>query len=70
METVTLSPQFQVEVPLRVREELGLKPGDKFAVTSTRGGLHLVRIPPIQEMRGFLRGRLIDTEIEEDEDRF
>jgi AbrB family looped-hinge helix DNA binding protein len=70
MDTVTLSPQFQVEIPLKAREELGLKPGDRLAVTSVRGALQMVRIPPIKEMRGFLRGRLVDTEIEEDEDRF
>ena len=76
MDTVTLSPQFQLEVPSAVREELGLKPGEKFELRSRGGRLEFTPIrvpsaprPSIKEMRGFLRGMKIDTNIESEEDR-
>jgi AbrB family looped-hinge helix DNA binding protein len=76
MDTVTLSPQFQLEIPPAVREELGLQPGEKFQLTSNGGRLEFtpLRQPspprrPIQEMRGLLRGMKVDPDIEADEDR-
>jgi bifunctional DNA-binding transcriptional regulator/antitoxin component of YhaV-PrlF toxin-antitoxin module len=33
METVTISPKFEVVVPLRIREAMGSKSGDKAKLT-------------------------------------
>ena len=35
MSTVTLSPKFQLVIPLKVRRSLGLAPGEKLRVISS-----------------------------------
>ena len=67
MNTVTVSPKFQVVIPQAIREELALKPGEKLRVLRYDDRVELIRIRPIQELRGFLRG--MDTTIEREEDR-
>lgn len=67
METVTLSSKFQIVIPKEIRENLELKPGEKFRVISYGGRVELLRVRPINEMRGLLRG--MDTTIEREEDR-
>ena len=67
MKTVTVSPKFQVVIPQAIREELSLKPGEKMQVLRYDDRVELIRIRPIQELRGFLRG--MDTTIEREEDR-
>jgi AbrB family looped-hinge helix DNA binding protein len=67
METVTLSPKYQVVIPKRIREQLKVKKGQKFQVFFFEGRIELIPIKNMREMRGFLKG--IDTEIIRDEDR-
>ena len=68
MDTVTLSPKFQVVIPRRVRERMGLRPGEKFEVISFDNRIELIPIRPMSEMRGFLEG--LDPSFErEREDR-
>ena len=67
MDTVTLSPKYQVVIPLAVRQQLRLKPGEKFRVMRYQDRVELIPIRPIQSLRGFLKG--IDTTIEREEDR-
>ena len=67
METVTLSPKFQVVIPQKVRKSLGLKPGQKVQVIPYEGRIELVPVEPIRRGRGFLKG--IDTEVEREPDR-
>jgi AbrB family looped-hinge helix DNA binding protein len=67
METVTLSPKYQVVIPKRIRERLKVKKGQKFQVFFFEGRIELIPIKNMKEMRGFLEG--IDTEIIRDEDR-
>ena len=67
METVTVSPKFQVVIPQKVRKALGLKPGQKVQVIPYEGRIELIPIKPIKQSRGFLKG--IDTEIEREPDR-
>ncbi len=67
MDTVTLSPKFQVVIPQAVRESLNLTAGEKFRVLRYADRVELIRVRPIQEMRGFLRG--MDTAIEREDDR-
>lgn len=67
METVTLSPKFQVVVPLAVRRSLGLEPGEKLQVLGYEGRIELVPLRPMRELRGVLGP--IDTSIERDDDR-
>jgi len=67
METVTVSPKFQVVIPQRVREALGLKPGQKVQVIPYEGRIELIPVVPIRRARGFLKG--IDTEVKREPDR-
>jgi AbrB family looped-hinge helix DNA binding protein len=67
METVTVSPKFQVVIPLAVRHTLGLKPGQKIQVVLYGNRIELIPVKPIKKARGFLKG--IDTSVERDGDR-
>ncbi|MGB6223626.1 AbrB/MazE/SpoVT family DNA-binding domain-containing protein [Haloferula sp.] len=67
MNTVTLSPKFQVVIPLAVREELHLTPGEKLRVIRYADRVEFIPVRPIQSVRGLLKG--MDTEIEREGDR-
>lgn len=67
MEIVTVSPKYQVVIPLRIRQSLGIKPGCKVQVILYEGRIELIPLQPIKEMRGFLKG--INTTIEREVDR-
>jgi AbrB family looped-hinge helix DNA binding protein len=67
METVTVSPKFQVVIPRKVRESLDIRPGQKVQVIRYEDRIELVPVRPAREMRGFLEG--IDTGVERDPDR-
>lgn len=67
MNTVTVSPKFQVVIPLAIRDELGLVPGEKMRVIRYDDRVELIPVKPIQTLRGFLKG--IDTTIQREGDR-
>jgi len=67
MDTVTLSPKFQVVIPQAVREALGLKPGEKLRVLRYGDRVELIPVKSVKKLRGFARG--MDTTIERDRDR-
>jgi AbrB family looped-hinge helix DNA binding protein len=68
MDTVTISPKFQVVIPKAVREAMSLRPGQKVQVFGFGDRIEIVPFVPVSEMRGFLKG--IDNDfVREDEDR-
>ncbi|NOZ27657.1 MAG: AbrB/MazE/SpoVT family DNA-binding domain-containing protein [Chloroflexi bacterium] len=67
MDTVKISPKFQIVIPNRIRKSLGLHPGQKIRVFLYDNRIELIPIRPVQEARGFLKG--IDTSIERESDR-
>lgn len=67
METVTLSEKFQVVIPKRVREAIGLAPGAKLEVIEYGDRIELIPVGPIRKLRGFLPG--LDTSVEREGDR-
>lgn len=67
MNTVTLSPKFEVVIPEDVREALHLTPGEQFRVLCYSGRVEFIPMRPVQELRGVLRG--MDTTIEREHDR-
>jgi AbrB family looped-hinge helix DNA binding protein len=67
MDTVTVSPKFQVVIPRKVRESLGIQPGQKVQVIRYEDRIELIPVRPVRETRGFLEG--IDTEVDRDPDR-
>ena len=56
MNTVTLSPKFQVVIPQAIRKALNLKPGEQPRVPRYGDRVEFIPVRSIQEMRGFLRG--------------
>lgn len=67
MQTVTVSPKFQVVIPKSVREALHLRPGQKIQVVEYEGRIELIPERDIKDLRGFLKG--INTEFKREEDR-
>ena len=67
VETVTISPKFQVVIPKKIRVRLGLLPGQKIQAIAYGGRIELIPVRPARQMRGFLKG--IDTNIEREADR-
>ena len=67
METVTLSPKFQVVIPQSIREALQLKPGEKLRVIRYGNRVEFIPVRSAREMRGSLEG--MDTNIEREDDR-
>ena len=67
METVTISPKYQVVIPKRMRRKLGLCPGQKVQAIAYENRIELVPVRPIRKMRGFLKG--IDPSVGRDDDR-
>ncbi len=67
MQTVTVSPKFQVVIPKSVREALRLKPGQKMHVVEYEGRIELIPDRDIKELLGFLKG--INTIFQREDDR-
>ncbi len=67
MQTVTVSPKYQVVIPKTVRESLQLRPGQKMQVIEYDGRIEFIPERDINELRGFLKG--INTDFEREEDR-
>lgn len=67
METVTISPKFQVVIPQKVREAMGLRSGEKAKVFSFRNRIEIVPASDIRTLRGYLKG--IDTSLVREGDR-
>jgi AbrB family looped-hinge helix DNA binding protein len=67
MQTVTVSPKFQVVIPREVRESLHLRPGQKMQVIEYAGRIEFIPERDIADLRGFLKG--INTDFERENDR-
>jgi len=67
METVTVSPKFQVVIPKEIREALKLTPGQKVQALLYENRIELIPVRPVKRMRGFLKG--IDTTVVREGDR-
>ena len=67
MQSVIVSPKYQVVIPKTVREALKLHPGQKMQIVEYAGRIELIPERDIKELRGFLRG--INTEFKREKDR-
>ncbi len=67
MLAVTVSPKFQVVIPLAVRKALGLMPGVKLHVVQFDNRIELIPVRSAKSLRGSLRG--IDTSVVREPDR-
>ena len=67
MTTLTVSSKFQIVIPARIRESLGIRPGEKLHAIEYRGRLELVPVKTMKAARGSLQG--INTDVPRDPDR-
>ena len=67
MQSVTVSPKFQVVIPRPVRDNLHVRPGQKMQIVEYEGRIELIPERSITELRGFLTG--INTDFEREDDR-
>jgi AbrB family looped-hinge helix DNA binding protein len=67
LETITISPKFQIVIPKAIRTLLGLRPGQKIQAIAYEDRIELIPMRRAKDMRGFLAG--IDTNVERDPDR-
>jgi len=61
MNTVTVSPKFQVVIPKEIRESMGIKSGQKIQMITCYDRIVLIPIKPMKEIRGFLKGIVTDV---------
>ena len=67
MSAVRVSPKYPVVIPRSVRERLRLRPGERLQVICFDDRIQFVRVRPMWEMRGFLKG--LDASFRREEDR-
>lgn len=67
MNTVIVSPKYQVVIPRNIRASLKLRPGQKMKVIEYDGRIELIPERDISALRGFLKG--INTDFKREEDR-
>lgn len=67
MSSVTVSPKFQVVIPLAVRRSLRLVPGAKLQVLPFKDRIELIPVRTPKSLRGSLKG--LDTSVPRDRDR-
>jgi AbrB family looped-hinge helix DNA binding protein len=67
METLKLSPKFQVVIPKAIRERLGLAAGQRMQAIVYGDRIELIPLQPARQLRGFLKG--IDTTVPREPDR-
>jgi AbrB family looped-hinge helix DNA binding protein len=56
MQTVTVSPKYQVVIPKEIRKAMRIRPGQKLKVIEYEGRIELIPDRDISELKGFLKG--------------
>jgi len=67
MNTVIVSPEFQVVIPLAIRQSLSIQPGQTVQVIQYDNRVELIPVRSMAQARGLLHG--IDTTLEREPDR-
>jgi len=70
MDTVKVSPKFQVVIPKKVREALELKPGEELQIYILDRSIRLHRPRSIKELRGIAKGMVWKDEDRDHSERF
>ncbi|MGA8274790.1 MAG: AbrB/MazE/SpoVT family DNA-binding domain-containing protein [Thermoplasmata archaeon] len=68
METVTVSPKYQVVIPEKLRRGGRIHPGDKMAALMKHGILYFVPVRPLSKTKGMVPG-LTTRGLRDEEDR-
>ncbi|MDI6746902.1 MAG: AbrB/MazE/SpoVT family DNA-binding domain-containing protein [Rhodocyclaceae bacterium] len=67
MNTLTLSPKFQLVIPKHIREAMKLKAGTPMQVVQYGDRIEFIPVRPMQAARGMLKG--MDTDFDRENDR-
>jgi len=67
MTTITVSSKYQIVIPAKIREALGIRPGERLHAIEYRGRIELVPVRRTRAARGSLKG--IATDVPRDADR-
>jgi AbrB family looped-hinge helix DNA binding protein len=70
VETVKVSPKFQIVIPKSVRESLKLEPGEELHIYAVNGAIHATRPRSIKDLRGIAKGLKWKAEDRDRNDRF
>jgi AbrB family looped-hinge helix DNA binding protein len=70
METVKVSPKYQVVIPKRVRQELQLEPGQELLIYVLDGDIRLHKQRSIKELRGMAKGMSWKDDYRDHTERF
>lgn len=66
MSIVTVSSKYQVVIPKDVRDQTGIRPGQKVQAFAIGDRIEMVPLEPIGRLRGFLKGMPRDLDREPD----
>lgn len=67
METVKISSKFELVIPVKIRETLNLKVGQRMRMITFDGKIEVFPVSEAKSLRGF--AKRIDTSIKRGEDR-
>ncbi len=67
MNIVTVSPKYQVVIPQKIREAIGLKSGEKAQVFAFKNRIEIIPVKHIRLLRGLVKG--MNTNLEREQDR-
>ncbi len=67
MQTVKISPKFQIVIPKQIRQKMNLQAGQSMNVFALGNRIELVRDRDISELMGFVSG--INTGFKREKDR-
>lgn len=66
METVTVTNDYQVNIPDSIRQALDIEPGQEIALIEYQGIVRMIPVMLTERARGFLKD--VDTHIEREPD--
>jgi AbrB family looped-hinge helix DNA binding protein len=67
MQTVIISPKYQIVIPKEIRNAMDLKPGQQVQILRYQDRIEMIPYKNISDMRGFLKG--INTDFVREDDR-
>jgi AbrB family looped-hinge helix DNA binding protein len=70
MDTVKVSPKFQVVIPKKIRQQLELKPGEELQIYLLDRSIRIHRPRNIKELRGIAKGLQWRDEDRDHSERF
>jgi AbrB family looped-hinge helix DNA binding protein len=69
MNTVKVSPKYQVVIPENVRKAFDLRVGERVCIFQYDNRIEFIPEKNMRSMRGFLKGRGVDSSVEREADR-